>query len=158
MSTRRLRSALASCAIAAAAAAIASTGLVLAQGGRDPGAAIQQAASRKKAPPALNVKGSASSLYPGGTVTLPLKVRNGTRFPVTLRKLSVKVGSASRGCPGSFLVVQPFKKKARLRTRRSKKVNVRVTMSPAAPDACQGAVFPLTYRVRGVRTPAKKRR
>ncbi|HEX8744426.1 MAG TPA: hypothetical protein VF712_14955 [Thermoleophilaceae bacterium] len=145
---RRLRSALASTATALAAATLACAGLVYAQGGPDPGAPIH-AAAKKKRTPALSVRGSASRLYPGATVSLPLMVRNRTRFPLALQKLRVKVRNARTGCPASMLEVQPIKTRAKVRRGRSVVVKVRVTLSRAAPDACQNAKFPLTYRVRG---------
>jgi hypothetical protein len=155
MSLARLRSALASVATALVTAAVASAGLVYAQGGPNPGGAIQSAANKPS--PTLSVKGSASRLYPGGTVLLPLKVRNRTRYPISLRKLKVKVRSANRGCPASLLQVKRFKPKAKLGARKTATLKVRVRLSPAAPDACQRAKFPLSYRVTGIRTPAKRR-
>jgi hypothetical protein len=156
MPTRRLRSALASVATALAAATLASAGLVFAQGGLNPGA-IHDAA-KKKANPALNVSGTTAGLYPGGTVPLPLKVKNRTRFAVTLKKLTVKVGNASSACPGSLLHVVPFKPKTKLRKKKAGTVIVQVALSPAAPDACQNASFPITYKAKAVKTPAKKRK
>ena len=147
MSARRIRSAIAGTGFAFAAAALASAGLVLAQGDDS----LQSAATRAKPKPGLSVRGSTSKLYPGATVSLPLKVKNKSRTPLQVRKLRVKVGNARAGCPGSLLRVQPFKTTAKVRGGQTKKLSVRVTMSTAAPDACQSARFPLTYRVRAAR-------
>jgi len=154
MSLARLRSALASVATALVTAAVASAGLVYAQGGTNPGGAIQSAATKPS--PTLSVKGSASRLYPGGTVVLPLKVRNRTRYPIALRRLKVRVRSANGGCPASLLRVERFRPRAALRARKTATLKVRVKLSPAAPDACQRAKFPLSYRVTGIRTTAER--
>jgi hypothetical protein len=157
MRTRRLRSALAGTATVAAAAVLASTAFVLAQDVPRDAPAIRDAGNSAKRKPALGVRGSTSRLYPGGTARLRLKVTNRSRHPLKLRQLKVTVHDARPGCPGRLLRVKPFKTRAGVRARRSAIVKVRVTLSRDAPDACQGARFRLSYRVRATRARAKKR-
>jgi hypothetical protein len=141
----RLRSILATAATAVAAALLASTGFVLAQGGTDPDSAVRPAAVKRNK--ALSVKGSAKRLYPGGTVKLPLTIRNRTRYSLLLSRVRVTVRNARAGCKRKYLKVAKFKTRTRIPKGRSKKVKVKLTLSRAAPDACQAARFPLTYRV-----------
>lgn len=128
-----------------AAVVLASALFVLAQGGPDPDS-IQPAAAKKRNS-ALSVRGSAKRLYPGATVTLPLTVRNSTRYALRLSNVRVTVRNPRRGCSRRYLKVKKLRTRAYVARGRSKKVKVRVTLSRAAPDACQAARFPLRYRV-----------
>ena len=156
MSARRIRSALAGTVTALAAAAIASTAFVFANGGPEVAGPIQHAA--KRSTPGLSVRGSASKLYPGATVTMSLKVKNRSRSPLQLRRVRVTARGARAGCPRTYLRVTPLRTKSTIRPGGTRKVKVRVTLSRTAPDACQNAKFPLTYRVAAARVRTKPRR
>jgi hypothetical protein len=109
-------------------------------------------------PLALALEGAVSGLYPGATGELPLVVTNSTQATVTLERLTITVGDPDRpGCPADAIVVGSPATRGTGSTDlalsidpdRTVVVRVPVGMVPGAPEACQGATFPLRYLAEG---------
>ena len=107
---------------------------------------LPQAANKKEG---LKVTGHVDGLYPGVPSTLSAKVKNNLSRKVKVQKLKVKVGDASTDCPRTLVSVESLKptKKA-LKPRKAHKIPVTITLSPAVPDACQNAEFPLKFQAK----------
>jgi hypothetical protein len=93
----------------------------------------------------FKIAGSIGGLYPGDKASLLLKVTNPQRYAIVITSISTAVSSARPGCASSNLTVAPFAGKLRVRARAAAQVAVEATMLHAAPNACQGAVFHLSY-------------
>lgn len=103
------------------------------------------------APPAgaadtFTVHGEVSGLYPGIATTLPARVVN--PLDVTLRIVSLGAAAAadSDACPEDYLVVADASPDVLVAPGASATVPLDVRLDRSAPDACQGAVFRLTFR------------
>jgi hypothetical protein len=109
-------------------------------------------------PPGFVITGCADGLFPGGATPVQLTIWNPNRFPLGVARLSVAAGDADKaaaGCtasqvtspgfaaadPAGYLVV-PAADDAGPGTMS---LTVAVTLDRAAPNACQGAAWPLTY-------------
>ncbi|MEX2533351.1 MAG: hypothetical protein WD360_05255 [Nitriliruptoraceae bacterium] len=110
--------------------------------------------------PALSIalQGEVSGLYPGAVVDLALSMTNPTRLEVLVDTVDVTVGQPdSLGCPTEALLIGDARSTARasipvnvlLEAEATTEVAIRLALSSTAPQACQGAVFPLTYRSAG---------
>ena len=97
----------------------------------------------------LHAGGRVKRLYPGAAKALRVRVRNASRRTVWLRSIKTRVGSAGPGCSRAHLKIRR-KQRAHLRIRPYSRriVQLRVLMRRSAPDACQGARWPLRFRVR----------
>jgi hypothetical protein len=97
----------------------------------------------------LHAGGRVKRLYPGAAKALRVRVRNASPRTVWLRSIKTRVGDAGPGCSRSHLEVRR-KHRAHLRIRPDSRriVRLRVLMRRSAPDACQGARWPLRFRVR----------
>jgi hypothetical protein len=123
--------------------------------GRHPAAAMLQGeGSSAAAPPvppsppppgSFAIAGDIGGLYPGASRQLVLVVSNPQHFSIVVTSIQTVVGNASTSCSGSFLSVGTFAGQLQVPGNGHASVTVAVTLSHAAPDACQGAVFPLTY-------------
>jgi hypothetical protein len=146
-------------AVAAAAAVLAAAVLAAPTGagagplaftgiGRSTAAPVATApvgAPAVRAAGALAVTGSVAGLYPGVTLPLPLTVTNRSAKQVTVTSLTTSVANASKQCKRANLTVSPFTGAAVVAAGGSALVTVQATMALQAGDACQGAVFVLTY-------------
>ena len=125
--------------VAAASASIAGVG---GGGGGDIGAPAKRGAH-------LRVHGTVVGLYPGARKKLHVHVRNTSPRSMQLRALRTKPSDASAACARDYLHVKRMKRsRARVPGNSRTTVNVSVRMAASAPDACQGASWPLRYRVR----------
>ena len=93
----------------------------------------------------FSIAGKVSGLYPGDSVPLVLTVTNPNKFGITVTSISTTVGNASSQCLAGNVTVTSFSGALTLSAGASGKVTVTVTMSHAAPDACQGRTFPVHY-------------
>ena len=96
----------------------------------------------------FSIKGSVRNLYPGKRAPLRLTVKNPNGRPITVTSIRVRVASdASRpGCVASDLVrATSLDAALRVPADSSKRVALEIELLPSAPDACQGAVFPLRF-------------
>lgn len=117
---------------------------------------VAVAARPDRAPPrpervSLQLSGEAGGLHPGGTVTVPVVVSNPYPFTVRITELAVTASGASPACPASVLTVEAPVGDT-VAANGSTTVAVAVRMAMNAPNACQGATFPLDYSVAANRT------
>jgi hypothetical protein len=133
---------------------------VLAFSGRHPAAAMllgkgtstheaRSVLGRKKSaeppPGRFTIGGSVGGLFPGASKQLVLHVANPQHFAIVVTRIQTTVESPSQSCSGSYFTVPAFAGQLRVPAEGHAEVTVTVTLSHAAPDACQGAVFPLRY-------------
>ena len=109
-------------------------------------------------PLALTLEGTISGLYPGATEELPLLVVNPSQATVLLERLTITAGTPDRpGCPADAIFIgSPATRGAgstdlalTIEPDRTIAISVPVGMVPGAPEACQGATFPLRYWAEG---------
>lgn len=98
----------------------------------------------------LMLHGHTGDLYPGYVGTLRIRVRNTRSSAIILTRVRTTVGDAAPGCASQNLHVRRFRGALRVPAHGMVRVQVHVQMSERAPDACQGARFPLAYSGRGV--------
>jgi hypothetical protein len=99
----------------------------------------------------FRIAGSVGGLYPGLTKPLKLTISNPQHFAIVVTSVTVAVGDASQGCKAGNVAVTRFSGRRRVGARGSAQVTLELTLVHAAPDACQGAVFPLRYSGRAVK-------
>lgn len=93
----------------------------------------------------FRIAGSVSGLYPGISTHLFLTVTNPQAYAIKVTQIRTSVGSPSAACGASNLVVGTFTGHRVVARHGKAVVTVPISLRHAAPDACQGAVFPLTY-------------
>jgi hypothetical protein len=94
----------------------------------------------------FKISGSVKGLFPGSSVPLVLSIVNPQSYPIVVSSITTRVGKTNRpGCSSTFLSVAPFSGAIAVAAKGSAAVIVSVTLSHAAPNACEGAVFPLKY-------------
>jgi hypothetical protein len=93
----------------------------------------------------FTIGGDVGGLFPGDSVQLVLTVSNSFNFPIDVTSITTEIGAPNPGCVGSYLTVGAFSGHLAVPAGGSAQLSVPTTLSHAAPDACQGAVFPLTY-------------
>jgi hypothetical protein len=94
---------------------------------------------------AFTIAGSIGGLWPGHSAPLVLTVYNPQPFTIDVRSISTVVGTPKTGCTASNLTVAGFAGRLYVPAGGMAHLSVPVALIHAAPDACQGAVFPLTY-------------
>jgi hypothetical protein len=94
---------------------------------------------------AFRIGGSVGGLYPGFSTQLVLTVVNSQSYKIVVTSITTRVGAPKAGCSASNLIVGAFTGHLKVKAHKSAQLSVPVTLSHAAPDACQGVVFPLTY-------------
>jgi hypothetical protein len=98
----------------------------------------------------VKIHGHVRSLYPGARKRMRVTVRNRHSRPVRLRQLRTRVLDAGPGCSRGYLKVRRFKRRRYIPPHARVRVRVRARLTLSAPDACQGARWPLRFRA-GVR-------
>jgi hypothetical protein len=93
----------------------------------------------------FRIAGVVGGLYPGDTATLVLTVSNAEPFAIVVTSISTAVAAPSAGCKAAYLTVAAWTGALAVPGRAKAQVTVPVTLAHAAPDACQGMVFPLLY-------------
>lgn len=91
-----------------------------------------------------------TGLYPGARLTAPVTVHNSRSFAIDVKAATVLVADASPTCLAGNVVAHSFSGDVRVPANGTTTVPVRMEMVASAPDACQGAVFPLTFAAEGV--------
>jgi hypothetical protein len=137
-----LNAALAVALLAGAVAVAAETGMIVTE--RPPGG--PSAAERPT--PKIQVRGHVRGLYPGAHKEMRVQVRNGLPQQVSLVSVRARVSDASPTCKRQNLSVKRFRGNKPIRAYSNTKVHVQVTMKSIAPDACQGARFPIKFKAR----------
>jgi hypothetical protein len=93
-------------------------------------------------------------LYPGVRRPVTVRVRNGLRRPLTIRRARVWVARAPRGCSTRSLRFDVFRGYLPLPARGVRRLSLTVWMLPTAETACQGGRYTLKARARaGPRRP-----
>jgi len=91
------------------------------------------------------VSGQVEDLRPGGTRPMVLTVRNPNSIGIRVTSLTVRAGAASAGCSASSLTLPQWTGSLVVPKNGTATLTVQVGLKPTAPDACQGAQWPLTY-------------
>lgn len=94
----------------------------------------------------FEVGGEIAGLYPGIDTTLQATVTNPQSFPIEVTSVAVQVADLSPECPGSLLRFGSIRASVVISAGATALVPVAVQMDRAAPDACQGVVWPLEFR------------
>lgn len=90
-----------------------------------------------------------SGLYPNADLPVPVTVHNAQPFDLAVHSADVTVGDASPACRAENLIVSSFVGDVVVGAGRNGTIPVRMQMPATAPDACQGATFPLSFRASG---------
>ena len=112
-----------------------------------PRAPLTVAADRPLTQP-LVVRGHVRGLYPGASKRLRVVVRNRAEVVVRLERLDVRVADASPRCRAANVTVRGFEGSKPIPAGGRRRLRLRARMRAAAPNACQGARFPLTFTAR----------
>jgi hypothetical protein len=91
------------------------------------------------------VSGQVENLGPGGTQPMVLTVRNPNSVGIRVTSLTVRAGAASVACQASSLTLPQWTGSLVVPKNGTATLTVNVVLEPTAPDACQGARWPLTY-------------
>jgi hypothetical protein len=129
--------------IAAGLAAVAVVGVL---GGRQ--IALALSGPGHPAPGhAFTLSGSVDGLMPGRPAPLRLTVVNPDSQPIRLTSATVTPRPASSACPASLLGITAFSgtPETIVAGRSQAVVELTVTLSAQAPNACRKVSFPLTY-------------
>jgi hypothetical protein len=94
----------------------------------------------------FEITGEVGGLYPGAEVTLQTRVTNPHPFPIRVTSVAATVGDAGPGCPASMLEVGGSEEAVEIPAGETRSVPLAVRMDRTAPDACQGATWPLEFR------------
>jgi hypothetical protein len=117
-----------------------------------------RAVGADKSSPRLRAVGGVRGLYPGGHGPVWVRVRNPFDDRVRVRWIRTRVKDAGSSCSRDNLVARRSRGLRQLRggawrhvrvpPHQARRVRVRIRMRRGAFDACQGARFPLRYRVK----------
>lgn len=99
----------------------------------------------------FTIAGESSDLTPGVTRPLPLTISNTQNFDIIVKTITVSVGSAGPGCPGSNAVATGFNGALTVPKKGTASLSLTIGMVANAANACQGKTFPLTYSGTGVK-------
>ena len=91
------------------------------------------------------VSGEVQDLRPGGTRPMVLTVRNPNSVGIRVTSLTVRAGAASATCQASSLTLPQWTGSLVVPKNGTGTVTVQVSLKTSAPNACQGARWPLTY-------------
>jgi hypothetical protein len=103
---------------------------------------------------AFSLRATARRLFPGAKRPLRVRISNHSRFAIKVTRIRVRVkpDRTHVSCPPDEYVRKTrFTKSIRVRPRRSRRVRLAIRLLYSAPDACQGAAFPLRLRGTAVR-------
>jgi hypothetical protein len=105
----------------------------------------QTAPESGNAPSRFSISGGVTGLYPGASLPLVLTIINPQHFSIDVISVTTSVGDASAACPSSNLSVTAFNGNLIVPEQGNATLVLTASLTYFAPDACQGAVFPLTY-------------
>jgi hypothetical protein len=130
------------------------------------GRLVPRAVSVRKGPAAFSLRATARGLFPGAKKPLRVKISNRSRFAIKITSIRVRVkrDRTHVSCPPKKYVRttrfprsigrragRRVSRPIRVRPRRSRRVKLAITLLYSAPDACQGAAFPLRLRGKAVK-------
>jgi hypothetical protein len=119
-----------------------------------PGALVHTQATSDQG--TFTVAGEVGDLYPGLEATLEAHVQNTQPFSIRVTSVTATPQDANAGCDASMLHVDPSSTILDLAPAASALVPLAVRMDQAAPDACQGASFPLAFSGTAIGISAEK--
>jgi hypothetical protein len=126
---------------------IAATAMVGVLGGRQ----ISLAFAASPAPGhAFTISGAVAGLVPGRSATLRLTVTNTDAQAIQVLAVSATAQSAGPSCPGSLLAITAYAgtPPTMVAGHGQAVVELPITLSAQASDACRKVSFPLTYTAR----------
>ena len=91
------------------------------------------------------VSGQVQNLRPGGSRPMVLTVRNPNSVAIEVTSVTMAAGPAGPSCPASALTLPRWTGGLVVPKRGTGSLTVAVGLKPTAPDACQGARWPLTF-------------
>ena len=91
------------------------------------------------------VSGQVENLAPGGSRPMVLTVQNPNSVALRVTSLTVTASAATTSCPASALNLPQWTGSLLVPKNGSASVTVDVGLKPTAPNACQGARWPLAY-------------
>ncbi|MBA2634984.1 MAG: hypothetical protein H0U86_18630 [Chloroflexi bacterium] len=91
------------------------------------------------------IAGEIDGLFPGADATLDARVTNPHPFTIRVISTSVTVLDANPACPASMLAIGDSRASFDVPPGGTGTVPLAVRMSLGAPDACQGATWPLEF-------------
>jgi hypothetical protein len=94
----------------------------------------------------LRLGGHAGRLYPGRVEPLRVHVDNLGHQPQVVRSVWVAVGDARPRCIARNVSVSTYHGRLRIPPHGRRWISLTIAMRSKAADACQRAVFPLTFR------------
>ena len=99
---------------------------------------------------AFTVSGGVSGLVPGRPATLRLTVTNPDAQAIQILAASATAQSAGPSCPGTLLDITAYAGTPQtiVAGHGQAVVELPITLSAQAPDACRKVSFPLTYTAR----------
>ena len=98
--------------------------------------------------PAVRISGHVDGLYPGVKTVLHAKARNRSHPPLRLVRVKTRVGSPTAACDRVVLRAKRIRPRIVIGAHHRRRLRIPVRLQASAPDACQGAAFPLRYRAR----------
>ncbi len=101
------------------------------------------------APHTFTISGSLPSVFPGQSTVMYLTVDNPNNQAIEVTSLTLRVGDASRACTAANLSPSSETQNFTVVVAKNSSLGgqsfpMPISMSAAAPDACQGATFPIT--------------
>ena len=100
----------------------------------------------------FTLSGTVESLLPGQSGRLRVTVRNTTgRRKIKVVSITATPADAAPGCDSSQLKIGAFSGRLKLRRKQTKTIVLPIMLAADAPEACQGATFPLRFGGRAVR-------
>jgi LPXTG-motif cell wall-anchored protein len=90
-----------------------------------------------------------AGLFPNAEVSVPVTVRNPHGYELAVHTADVVVGDAGPSCPAANLEASSYAGDVVAPPHGDATIPVRMHMLATAPDACQGATFPLRFTASG---------
>jgi len=95
--------------------------------------------------------GLIAGLLPRVPKKLTLAIANRGKFPIRVTSLKASARDAGPSCRSTMLRVRNRTPDVVVRPRSKRRVSLKVRLSPAAGDGCQGARLPLRFEAAGER-------
>ncbi len=90
-----------------------------------------------------------TGLYPDADVSVPVTVHNPARYQLAVHTAAVRVGDANAECRAENLEAFSYSGDVVAPADGDATIPIRTHMLASAPDACQGASFPLSFTATG---------
>jgi hypothetical protein len=138
--------------VTATVAVVVSCGLLLAAALTGPMAPRSEAGdaggdpAQTEGPDSLfRIRGHVKGMYPGRHRRLVVQISNPQGRAIVVTSITARVRRAVRGCRGSNIRMRRFSGAKLVPAWGHAKVRLRVRMLSTAPDACEGARFPMAF-------------